>query len=99
MSARILWVRNPFIRKPPRLLCVELTLKMDFTSKINLAWMDLHSDHLQSPVTLGLAGFVATLISFLAYLSYTPRVDKRSPAFTSDTVPFVGSWGFFTRKQ
>ncbi|KKA17947.1 Uncharacterized protein T310_8106 [Rasamsonia emersonii CBS 393.64] len=72
---------------------------MDFTSKINLAWMDLHSDHLQSPVTLGLAGFVATLISFLAYLSYTPRVDKRSPAFTSDTVPFVGSWGFFTRKQ
>lgn len=55
-------------------------------------------DFPQSPVTLGLAGFIATFISLLAYLSYSPRVDKESPAFTSDTVLFVGSWRFFTHK-
>ncbi|KAF2178413.1 putative cytochrome P450 [Zopfia rhizophila CBS 207.26] len=52
----------------------------------------------QSLATLGLAGFIATFISFLAYLSYSPRANKKSPAFTSDTVLFLGSWRFFTHK-
>lgn len=78
---------------------------MDFNSKPNETStqlpleMNLNSvTFQQSLVSLGLAGFVATLITFLAYLSYTPKVDKRSPAFTSDTALFIGSWGFFTRK-
>ena len=74
----------------------DLTLNMVFTS--NMTSMDLNSQDVQSPVSLGLAGFMATFISFLAYLSYTPRVHKKSPAFTSDTVPFIGSWRFFTHK-
>jgi hypothetical protein len=81
---------------------LDLTSNMDFTSNMTstnlLSGIDLNSHDFQSPVTLGLAGFIATFISFLAYLSYSPGVDKKSPAFTSDTVLFVGSWRFFTQK-
>ncbi|KAF2272824.1 putative cytochrome P450 [Westerdykella ornata] len=52
----------------------------------------------QSLTTLGVAGFIASFVSFLAYLSYTPKVDKRAPAFTSYTVPIIGSWRFYTQK-
>ncbi|OJJ96979.1 hypothetical protein ASPACDRAFT_33648 [Aspergillus aculeatus ATCC 16872] len=48
-----------------------------------------------------ITGLVATVTTFLAYivfLSYTPRVDKKSPQFTPNTVPLVGSWSFFTQK-
>ena len=76
---------------------------MDFTSNMTsaklLSEMDLSSQDFQAPVTLGLAGFVATFLSFLAYLSYSPKVDPKAPAFTSDTVPFIGSWRFFTEKM
>ncbi|KAA6409264.1 MAG: cytochrome P450 [Lasallia pustulata] len=54
---------------------------MDFTSNMTstklLSRVDLNSHDFQSPVTLGLAGFIATFISFLAYLSYSPRVDNK----------------------
>ncbi|KAF1952292.1 putative cytochrome P450 [Byssothecium circinans] len=42
---------------------------------------------------------MTAFISLLAYMSYTPKVDKRAPAFTSDTVPFIGSWNFFFKKM
>ena len=75
---------------------------MDFTSNMTsthpLSGIDMISHEFQSPLTLGLAGFIATLFSFLAYYSYSPKVEEKSPAFTSDTVPFIGSWRFFTHK-
>jgi hypothetical protein len=80
----------------------NLFLNMEFVSNLTsstfLASMDLNSQDFQSPVTIGLAGFIATLLSLLAYMSYSLQVDKRSPAFTPDTVPFIGSWRFFTQK-
>ncbi|KUJ11672.1 putative cytochrome P450 [Mollisia scopiformis] len=60
-----------------------------------LSWIDLASE---SAATIGSTALIATLVSALAYLSYTPKVDKKSPAFTSDTFPFIGSWRFFTQK-
>jgi sterol 14-demethylase len=71
---------------------------MDFPSTIKIILTPLGPDGIRSPVTLGLAGFLATCISYLAYLSYSPRIDKAAPEFTSDTVPLVGSWRFFTQK-
>ena len=75
---------------------------MDFTSNVTsdnlLSGVDLASNDFQSPRTIGLASVIATFFSFLAYLSYSPRIDKKAPAFTTDTVPFVGSWRFFTQK-
>ncbi len=78
---------------------------MDFNSKSNMTstdlplGMNLNSDIFQpSPVSLGLVSFTAIFITFLAYLSYTPKIDKRAPAFTSDTALFIGSWGFFKRR-
>lgn len=71
----------------------------NFTSPETPIWTDLGSNGLQASLTLGLAGFVATFVSLLAYLSYTPKVDSKAPAFTSDTVPFIGSWRFFTQKM
>ena len=75
---------------------MDSTLNM--TSTHPLSGIDMISHDFHSPLTLGLAGFIATLFSSLAYLSYSPKVDKKSPAFTSDTVPFIGSWRFFTQK-
>lgn len=78
---------------------------MDFTSKINQTSTDLPSGmdmkldiFPHSPVTLTLVGFATTFITFLAYLSYTPKIDLKAPAFTSDTTPFIGSWGFYSRR-
>ncbi|EED18907.1 cytochrome P450, putative [Talaromyces stipitatus ATCC 10500] len=70
----------------------------NLTSSTLVARMDFNAQNFQSPVTISLAGLLATLISLLAYMSYSPPIDKRSPAFTSDTVPFIGSWRFFTQK-
>ncbi|KAE8385292.1 cytochrome P450 [Aspergillus alliaceus] len=47
---------------------------------------------------VGIVGLITTFLSLLVYLSYTPRVHENSPEFTSDTLPFVGSWDFFNRK-
>ena len=72
---------------------------MDFTSKDTPLRMDMKLDIFQqSPVSLALVGLVVTLITFLAYLSYTPKIDLKAPAFTSDTTPFIGSWGFYSRR-
>ena len=77
----------------------NITSKIEMTSDSYLHGPNPTSDILQqSPVTLGLTGFVASLITFLAYLSYTPKIDKRSPAFTSDKTPFIGSYGFYSRR-
>lgn len=51
-----------------------------------------------SPVTLGITTFVTAIVSFLAYQLYRPSVDPRSPAFTSDTSPILGSFGFVVRQ-
>ncbi|KAE9364966.1 cytochrome P450 [Stipitochalara longipes BDJ] len=48
-------------------------------------------------LSLGIAFFLASFLSFLSYLSYYPRVDPKSPKFTSDTVLILGSRGFLTR--
>lgn len=61
--------------------------------------IDLDSEQFRTFMTLGLAGFIGVLMSFLAYLSYSPKIDIKAPAFTKDTVPFIGSWGFFSRKM
>ncbi|KAI2794170.1 hypothetical protein POX_a00760 [Penicillium oxalicum] len=56
---------------------------------------------LDLPIKVAATGLLATVTTFLAYivfLSYTPHVDKNSPQFTSNTVPLVGSWSFFTQK-
>ncbi|KAB8235416.1 cytochrome P450 [Aspergillus alliaceus] len=47
---------------------------------------------------VGIVGLITTFLSLLVYLSYTPRVHENSQEFTSDTLPFVGSWDFFNRK-
>lgn len=75
-----------------------MDLTSNMTSSHPLLGIQLVSHDFQSPLTLGLAGFMTTLFSFLAYLSYSPKIDKKAPAFTSDTVPFIGSWRFFTQK-
>ncbi|KAF2723083.1 putative cytochrome P450 [Polychaeton citri CBS 116435] len=59
---------------------------------------DLDSGSSQSPLTIGLAGVTALFLGFMVYLFYTPKVDSRSPAFTTDTIPFIGSYRFFTQK-
>ncbi|GFF40034.1 hypothetical protein IFM58399_05788 [Aspergillus lentulus] len=46
----------------------------------------------------GTAAFLAVLLSALAFLSYTPRVHQKSPAFTSHKLPFIGSLGFTTEQ-
>ncbi|KAG5965069.1 hypothetical protein E4U58_002974 [Claviceps cyperi] len=51
-----------------------------------------------SPVTLALATLATALAVFLVYLAYTPSVDALAPEFTSDTTPFIGSWGFYSRR-
>ena len=51
-----------------------------------------------SGATLVLTTFLASAITFLAYLSYTPRVYGRAPPLTSDKNIFVGSYAFFSKK-
>ena len=79
---------------------LDLTLTMNSTLTMNIVSVGLlFGTALKSGVSPWPATFaVAVLISFIAYLAYTPRVDKRSPDFTTDKLPFIGSWGFFTRK-
>lgn len=68
--------------------------------KMDSTYADRFHD-LDLPIKVAATGLLATVTTFLAYivfLSYTPHVDKNSPQFTSNTVPLVGSWGFFTQK-
>lgn len=56
---------------------------MDFmsivTSEDFLSRADPITQDLQSPITIGLASVIASIFSFLACLSYTPKVDDRAP--------------------
>lgn len=52
----------------------------------------------QSPLTIGAATFLTAILSLLAFVSYTPRLDKRVPKFTSDTYLFIGAANFMWRK-
>jgi hypothetical protein len=56
------------------------------------------SDASQSPVALGIVAVVTAVISFLAYKAYRPPVHPLSPAFTKDTLPILGSFGFVARQ-
>ncbi|OCT49994.1 putative Cytochrome P450 oxidoreductase [Cladophialophora carrionii] len=49
-------------------------------------------------LTYGVAAFATTLLSLIAIVSYQPRVHEKSPAFTRDTSPIIGSLGFLTRQ-
>ncbi|KAK3327033.1 hypothetical protein B0T19DRAFT_441059 [Cercophora scortea] len=71
---------------------------MDFTSKINTTLPETGDAFIQSPVTLGLTAVVVAFFSLLAFVSYAPKVHKQSPAFTTDTLPILGSTGFTTRQ-
>jgi hypothetical protein len=53
----------------------------------------------QSPLTIGLATILTAFLSLLTFVSYTPRLDKRVPKFTSDTYPFIGAANFMWRKR
>lgn len=83
---------------------------MDFVNKINETYFGPEvstppliagfatADSFQSPVTVGITGFLAAIVSFLAYQTYRPSVHPKSPAFISDTYPILGSIGFVTRQ-
>jgi hypothetical protein len=72
---------------------ISNTSSLDYGTNITLPhvaiWATAGSQKFASSSTLGLSGLV----------SYTPKVDPKAPAFTKDTVPFVGSWRFFTQKM
>ena len=52
-----------------------------------------------SSATLALGAVLAALMSVLAFLSYTPRIDKRAPAFTRHKHPLIGSADFMWHKK
>jgi hypothetical protein len=52
----------------------------------------------QRPVTVGAVTILAAILSFLALQLYRPAVHPKSPAFTSDTIPILGSFGFVIRQ-
>ncbi|KAG6182787.1 hypothetical protein E4U10_006944 [Claviceps purpurea] len=66
----------------------------------NMSWTTSSNSSLlsSSPGTLALATLATGLAVFLVYLAYTPSVDALAPEFTSDTVPLIGSWGFYSRR-
>nr|A0A4P8DJC8.1 RecName: Full=Cytochrome P450 monooxygenase dmxR5; AltName: Full=Dimeric xanthone biosynthesis cluster protein R5 [Cryptosporiopsis sp. 8999]QCL09096.1 DmxR5 [Cryptosporiopsis sp. 8999] len=59
----------------------------------------LDLDIFQPSLTLGLGAILVVLMSFLAFLSYTPSFDKKVPAFTTHTHPFIGAADFMWRKN
>jgi hypothetical protein len=82
---------------------ISNTSSLDYGTNITLPhvaiWATAGSQKFASSSTLGLSGLVTMCLGLLAYLSYTPKVDPKAPAFTKDTAPFVGSWRFFTQKM
>lgn len=71
----------------------------NLTSPHVAIWTTAGSQAIVTSSALGLSGLVTMFLGLLAYLSYTPKVDPRAPAFTKDSVPFIGSWRFFTQKM
>lgn len=67
---------------------------MLFPFRVNMTMAD--PAPMQWPLTVGLSTLAAALVGFLAFLSYTPAVYENSPAFTSNTIPFIGSLAFGT---
>ena len=63
-----------------------------------LSWLDFDLSGVQ-PQTAALATVLCIVLSGLAYLSYTPKIDSRAPALTTDAVPLIGSWNFFIQKM
>lgn len=63
-----------------------------------LPGITLEESAMQS-ISAGLVISVSILGGFLMYLSYTPDLDKRAPAFTKDALPLIGSWNFFVQKM
>lgn len=51
----------------------------------------------QSPLTIGLSALVAFVFTFLVYVSSSPSIHPKAPAFTSDMTTFLGATGFTTR--
>lgn len=45
--------------------------------------------------TFALGVLIAAFFTLIAYISFEPRVDKRSPKFVSDTFPIVGALNYF----
>lgn len=69
------------------------------TTFINiLSALDTSADASPSSWTVLLASFLTPLVCFLAYLSYTPSVIGKIPEYTTNKLPFVGSWSFFTQR-
>ena len=71
----------------------------NLTSPHVAIWVTAGSQAFAASSTFGLSGLITVCLGLLAYLSYAPKVDPRAPAFTKDTVPFIGSWRFFTQKM
>lgn len=63
---------------------------MSFSSRDNMAIEE--PDIIQWPLTVGLSTLAAAVLGFLAFIAYTPAVHESSPAFTSYTSPFIGSF-------
>jgi len=63
-----------------------------------LSWPGFDLNGVQ-PQTAALATFLCIVVSGLAYLSYTPKIDSKAPALTTDAVPLIGSWNFFIQKM
>lgn len=51
----------------------------------------------QSPLFLGATAIMTGVITFLMYLSQKPSVHYKSPRFTKDVLPILGSMGFILR--
>ena len=76
-----------------------MDVSLNKTTSPNIMGIDPVSLVLESTLSIGLAGFIATFLSFVIYISHSPKIDKKAPAFTSDAFPFIGSWRFFTQKM
>ena len=77
----------------------SLDQAINLTSPHVAIWATAGSQAFLASSTFGLSGLITLCLGFLAYLSYTPKVDPRAPTFTKDTVPFIGSWRIFTQKM
>ncbi|KAL2195267.1 putative cytochrome P450 oxidoreductase [Corynascus similis CBS 632.67] len=71
---------------------------MEFiSSKINATLAEPDKLDFQSPLTVGLSALVAFVFSFFIYVSSSPRIHPKAPAFTSDMTTILGATGFTTR--
>lgn len=69
-----------------------------YNTSTTQSWTEILPGGLQ-PQTAALTTFMTLFLGFVAYFSQTPEIDRRAPVFTKDTLPFIGSWSFFTQKM